>query len=278
MKEKVKTLAGFGKEFAAGIGERKLTIYATSGCYYMFMSLVPTVMILCCILPFTPFSISTILVYIDQYFAESLAEILRKIANAVYSSNSATLTVSVLLTLYSASASMKALMKGMNSAYKCENKDNIVIFTIRALVYMVLLVVTILLSLVVMVYGGRILRLLQRYFASVGILKALLSKGRYLLVMVILAVVFLCLYRVMPSRRVHLRDQLPGAVFSAVTWVLFSWIFTIYIGVSNKFGAYGVIGTIMVAMMWMQYCLLFLLIGGYLNSFLTERKEKALKE
>lgn len=272
MKEKIKPVVNFGKEFAAGMGKCNLTVFATSGCYYLFMSLVPTVMILCCILPFTPFNLPLILRYIDEYFAESLAVILRNIANAVYSSNSATLTVSILLTLYSASASMKAIMKGIDAAYQCEHKDNIIKFSIRALVYMVLLIVTLLISLVIMVYGGRILLILQKYVANIGILKLILSKGRYGLVMLLLAVVFLFLYRLMPADKVSLKDQLPGAVFTAITWVIFSWIFTIYISVSNKFGAYGFIGTIMVTMMWMYYCLFFLLIGGYMNSFLTARK------
>lgn len=275
MKEKIKSIIGIGKDFASGMGKRRLTVYATSGCYYLFMSLVPIVMILCCILPYTPFNLATILNYIDEYFAESLGQILRSIANAVYSSNSATLTVSILLTLYSASASMKALMKGMDSAYECENKDNIVIFTLRALFYMVLLVVTLLLSLVIMVYGGKILDLLDHYLIKIAILSALLSKGRYFLVMIILAIVFALLYKLMPSVKVSFKDQLPGAIFSAVTWVIFSAVFTIYIGVSNKFGAYGFIGTIMVAMMWMNYCLLFLLIGGFMNSFLSSRKTTA---
>lgn len=272
MKEKLKPVINLGKEFAGGMGKRNLTVYATSGCYYLFMSLVPTVMILCCILPFTPFNLQLILQYIDEYFAESLAVILRNIASAVYSSNSATLTVSIVLTLYSASASMKAIMKGIDSAYQCENKDNFIKFSLRALVYMVLLVVTILMSLIIMVYGGKILSLIQKYFENVGPLKYLLSKGRYGLVMITLAVVFLFLYKLMPADKVNLKDQLPGAVFTAVIWVIFSWIFTIYISVSNKFGAYGFIGTIMVTMMWMYYCLFFLLIGGFMNSFLASKK------
>ena len=270
----MKKLIQSGKEFGAGMGERKLTVYATSGCYYMFMSLVPIVMIICCILPYTPFNQTLILSYIDRYFAESLGEIVRKIVNAVYSSNGATLTVSILLTLYSASASMKSLMNGMDAAYSCKKKRNFIVATVCAIVYMVILLIAIGMSLVIMVYGGRILNLLRRYFASVGILAALLSKGRYLLVMVLLCLVFALLYRLMPADRVRFRDQLPGAVFTAVVWVIFSSVFTVYITVSDKFGAYGIIGTVMVAMMWMYYSLFFMLIGGFLNSFLMEAKRK----
>lgn len=274
MKETVSSIVNFGMNFADGMNKRRLTVYATSGCYYLFMSLVPIVMITCCILPYTPYNLATVLKYIDHYFAKSLADIMRNIASAVYTSNSATLTVSILLALFSASASMKALMKGMDSAYECDCHDNIIWFTIRALFYMILLVATLLLSLIIMVYGGRILDLLKEHFEYLGVLDSLLSQSRYVMVMMVLTVVFIVLYRVMPSGKVRILDQIPGAVFSAVTWVIFSWAFTIYIGLSNKFGAYGFIGTIMVAMLWMRYCLFFLLIGGYMNSYLTHLRVK----
>lgn len=272
MSTKFSALIDLGKEFATGMNKRKLTVFATSGCYYLFMSLVPIVMIICCILPYTPYNLAAVLDYIDHYFTKSLADIMRNIASAIYTSSSTTLTVSILLTLYSASASMKALMKGMDSAYEFECHNNIIWFTLRALFYMVLLVATLLLSLIIMVYGGKILALIKTYFVYVGVLDALLSQTRYLMVMLVLTVVFILLYRVMPSKSVRILDQIPGAIFASVTWVIFSWGFTIYIGFSNKFGAYGFIGTIMVAMLWMHYCLFFLLIGGYMNSFLTAHR------
>ena len=63
-----------------------------------------------------------------------------------------------------------------------------------------------------------------------------------------------------------------GSLFSAVSWMLFSYIFSFYVSLSNRFGAYGYIGTIMVAMMWLFYCFYFLLIGGYINRLLEQRR------
>ena len=60
-----------------------------------------------------------------------------------------------------------------------------------------------------------------------------------------------------------LRDMI---VFAAVSWVLFSWLFSLYVAVSGKFGAYGYLGTVLVAMVLMFYCLFFLFIGGYINA------------
>ena len=49
-------------------------------------------------------------------------------------------------------------------------------------------------------------------------------------------------------------------------------MFSLYVSISDKFGAYGYIGTIMVAMMWMYYCFMFLLIGGCINAVIEQRR------
>lgn len=282
----MKKLINGANSFLKGMGDRKLMIYAASGCYYMFMSLVPTVMILCCILPYTPFSEEMILAYIDEYFAESLGVIIARIVAAVYASNAATLTISILLTLYSASASMKALIKGMNAAYDIDHTENFIKLTVRALIDMIILVAALLISLVIMVYGGKILEIIVGYVSRFelhiplvsSLLEPLLSRARYLAIMVVLALVFTLLYTLMPTEKIRPEKQIPGAIFSAVIWVIFSSLFTLYVNVSDKYGAYGFIGTIMVAMLWIYYCLFFLLIGGYINSLLTVRRERKLAE
>ena len=79
------------------------------------------------------------------------------------------------------------------------------------------------------------------------------------------------------AKKLHYTEQLPGALFSGVSWMLFSYIFSFYISLSNRFGAYGYIGTIMVAMMWLFYCFYFLLIGGYINYLLEQRRARREK-
>ena len=258
--------------FAGGISERKLMVYAASGCYYLFMSLVPLSMVLCCLLPYTPFSQEMILGYVDQYFAESLANVVRRIVSAIYASSAATLTVSAFLSMYSASAGMKALMNGMDAAYGLKRKEGFLRFTLRALVYMFALIAALLASLGILVYGGKLIELAARWIPYVSQISQTLAVLRFPVVMLLLAVVFSAFYTIMPAEKMRFRRQIPGGIFSAVVWVLFSLVFSWYVDFSDKYGAYGFMGTIMVAMLWIYYCLLFLLIGGYLNSWLIVRK------
>ena len=140
---------------------------------------------------------------------------------------------------------------------------------------MVILVLVLLLSFFVMVYGGEILQLLYDVLPHGGAIDwlfGMLRYMRYVIVLAVLALVFSFTYWRMPARRLRYKAQWPGAAFCAVSWSVFSVIFSFYVSLSNRFGAYGLIGTVIVAMMWLYYCFYFLLLGGYINHYIAERR------
>lgn len=265
-------------DFAGGLASRRLPTYSAAGAYYIFMSLVPMIMLVCSILQYTPLTEDVVLSLLSGYIPDSLYVIVRRIVTGVYNGGNVALTVSLLLTVWTASASMKALMRGMDSVYEVERNENYIVFSVRACIYMLILLAMLILSFFVLVYGGRILDLLYTYIPSsrlVDFIFGVVRYLRYIVTMAVLAGFFVLLYRWMPAARGRYRHQWAGAVFSAITWVVFSSLFSAYISVSGKFGAYGYIGTIMVAMIWMFYCLYFLLLGGYINRYID--KKRALK-
>lgn len=263
--------------FSGGLSSRKITTYSAACAYYMFMSLVPLTMLLVSIIQYTTLTEETVLLILSEYVPDSIYQILESIVAGIYMGGRVALTISILLTVWSASASMKALMRGMDSVYDSPRKEDFFMFSIRACLYMVILVATLLISLFVIVYGGKIVELVQYYSISshgLEILFSILSVLRFLLVPCLLALVFSMLYKMMPARMTKYKYQWPGAIFCAVSWVVFSSLFSFYVSLSDKFGAYGFIGTIMVAMIWIFYCFYFLLLGGYINHYIDLRRCK----
>lgn len=262
-------------DFSKGMGRRRITTYSAACAYYLFMSLIPMIMLLVSIVQYTPLTQEMILEAISDYVPDSLYEIISSIISSIYSGGRVALTVSILLTIWSAAASMKALMRGMDSMYDAERHEDFFVFSLRACFYMVVLVLVLLLSFFVMVYGGEILQLLYDTLPHGGTLDKLFGTVRYLryvVVIAVLALVFSFTYWRMPARRLRYKAQWPGAIFCAVSWSVFSVIFSVYVSVSNRFGAYGVIGTVIVAMIWLYYCFYFLLLGGYINHYIAERR------
>ncbi len=264
------------KEFFGGLTERKIAMYAASSTYNIFMSTAPVIMLIVSLIQFLPIDETYILEQLAEWMPSQVMSVVQRILDGIYSGGKTALTVSIILTVFSASAAMRALMKGIDAAYNSNMKQNIFIFYARSMLYMVVFVAVLLLSFIIVAYGASIMNLIMGLFPHMTQLNKLfdtLRYTRYLAVMVILYAVFLLMYRFIPMKKVKLRDQHAGAVFSALAWLLFSFFFSFYVSHSNKFGAYGVIGTVMVAMMWLYYCIFFVLIGGWLNSFVQMKKE-----
>lgn len=262
-------------EFFSGMGSRRLTTYSSSCAYYLFMSLVPVIMLLVSVLQYTPLTRDVVLEAVADYVPDSLYEIVYFIVTSIYSGGRVALTVSILLTIWSASACMKALLRGMDSVYDAERKEDYIRFSLRACFYMIIFVFILMLSFFVMVYGGKILDYIEQSMPvnhSLDFLFTLAKYLRFVIILALLALVFCLLYKWMPARRLKFRRQLPGAVFSSVAWASFSFIFSFYVSLSDRFGAYGYIGTIMVAMIWIFYCFYFLLLGGFINHYIEMKR------
>ena len=275
MKDTLRDIYDAVDEFFSGMGSRRLTTYSSSCAYYLFMSLVPVIMLLVSVLQYTPLTRDVVLEAVADYVPDSLYEIVYFIVTSIYNGGRVALTVSILLTIWSASACMKALLRGMDSVYDAERKEDYIRFSLRACFYMIIFVFILMLSFFVMVYGGKILDYIEQSMPVNHSLDFLFTLAKYLRVVIILALlalVFCLLYKWMPARRLKFRRQLPGAVFSSVAWAAFSFIFSFYVSLSDRFGAYGYIGTIMVAMIWIFYCFYFLLLGGFINHYIEMKR------
>lgn len=275
MKDTLRDIYDAVNDFSCGLGRRRITTYSAACAYFLFMSLVPMLMVLISIVQYTPLTQSVILSAISDYVPDQLYTILETIVSSIYSGGSAALTVSIVLTVWSASKSMKALMRGMDSVYDADRHEDFFVFSLRACLYMVVFIFILLLSLLAMVYGEEIIKLLYGILPHGGAVDWIFNAAKYLrfvVVLVVLTFVFSLTYWRMPARRLPYRSQWPGAIFCSVAWGGFSFIFSFYVSVSNNFGAYGLIGTVIVAMVWVYYCFYFLLLGGYINHYIALRR------
>ena len=75
------------------------------------------------------------------------------------------------------------------------------------------------------------------------------------------------IYAYIPNKKLRFTWQIPGAVFSAVVWNVFSWAFSIYVTRVNDFNTYGNLATIVIIMLWMYMCMYIIMIGAFINRY-----------
>ena len=70
---------------------------------------------------------------------------------------------------------------------------------------------------------------------------------------------------------VRIRQQMPGAAFSAVAWLVISRVVVIYIDYfPNLSLMYGSLAGIVIAMLWLYFCMYSIFIGAVINYLLSE--------
>ena len=87
-----------------------------------------------------------------------------------------------------------------------------------------------------------------------------------------LIVVSVVLYEFLPNKRGKLKNQLPGAIFTAFGWTLASFLISIYMDIFKGFSnMYGSLATIVLIMLWLYFCMYIMLLGGEINDLIEKR-------
>ena len=97
----------------------------------------------------------------------------------------------------------------------------------------------------------------------------------------VLTLIFILLYAGAGRRSAVFREHsgkllaphLPGALFASSGWMLFSLLFSYYIGRFPRASAvYGSLGAICLLMLWLYFCTIIFLLGAEINLLLVEKR------
>ena len=76
---------------------------------------------------------------------------------------------------------------------------------------------------------------------------------------------------VLPNKRNGFWNSLPGAMFSAVGWAVFSSVYSIYVTHFSRISnIYGSVYAVAISMLWLYFCICILLYGGALNKYVAQ--------
>ena len=129
------------------------------------------------------------------------------------------------------------------------------------------LIVVIIFSLVLIVFGNRILELIELHWPLVGSAIQFALRFKFIIFIGVLTLFSLVLYIVVPNRKSRIKYELPGAIFTALGWTIFSYVFSIYVDMSTGFAiTYGSLATLVFIMLWLYACMNVLFIGAEINA------------
>lgn len=211
--------------------------------------------------------------YIAQIMPPSAFELVRTtMGEIIDSSSGGKLTFGLLITLWSASAGIDSLRGALNSVYEVDEDRPFWKTKLQSLVLTLLFIVLLGIALGSLAAGWQMVQTAASALGYQISAPWLLTAIQWIGIIVVMLFATAVVYSWLPSfEEFHWVWVSPGAIFAILIWVVFTGAFRLYLQYFNSYNkAYGSLGAVIILMLWMYLTGLALLIGGAINSVLTE--------
>lgn len=250
-------------------------LYAANAAFYIILSLLPTVMLIVCLVPLIGFSGEDLIVLFEGLVPDVLSPLLVRIIHDLSANSTGILlSVSAIFAVWSSSSGVYCIQLGLNAIYGLRENRSYLHRRLLCVVYMLFLILALVLTMVVHGFGQD----LSGFFANhnVPVLRFLGSviQFRGLILFLLLSLLFTAMFCVFPNRKLRPSAALPGAALAAAGWLLFTQLFSLYAkNVSNQSVLYGSLSIVTLGMLWLYICISILFYGSVLNLTIERRKK-----
>lgn len=265
------------RKFTIEINNCHVSAYAASAAFFMFLSMIPILLLICSILPYTPVTEADLMEILAQVLPASLVPLSVKTVADVYDKSPAVISLSAVATVWSAGKGMLAIIRGLNAIQGETKPRNYFFQRFRASIYTVILLIVILVSLVIGVFGSAIGVVMEQKFEGISMVSPLFSNLRILIVLAVLVLFFTALFTWIPNKKLDWRTQIVGASFVSIAWSVFSFVFSIYVNRFTGNSMYGNMTTVVILMLWFYFAFYLLFLGALISKFFQPATEFLLK-
>lgn len=259
------------KDFMKKLNNDCVDAYSTQAAFFIMLSFIPFIILLLSAIQFIPVTEADFLKMITNTVPSYLQPIIISIVEEAFSNSGRIISVSAVTAVWSSAKGFLSLNKGLNKIYNVEETRNYIYLRLRACVMILILLVTIILALIMLVFGNRLQALLIMYFPIIAEITKRILDLKILIMIGIFIVIFVVIFTYIPNRKTKLSNQIPGAVLCAISWYAFSFFFSIYVDFSNTFSKmYGSLSAAAVIMLWLYISMYILLICAEINSYFED--------
>jgi membrane protein len=219
--------------------------------------------------------------YLAQIMPPSAYHLVQSTVDEIIETSSGSkLTLGILITLWSASAGVDSLRIALNRVYELKETRSWWNTKLHALVLTFLFILLLAIGLAAIAAGWSLVKV---SLASMGFevtspwVVTTIQWASIIIVMILSTAV---VYSWLPCfKKFHWVWISPGSVTAILVWIVFGFLFRLYLQYFNTYNkAYGSLGAVIILMLWMYITGLALLLGGTINSVLTEMSEKRIIE
>ena len=250
----------------------KINAFAAEAALFLIMSFIPFLILLMLLVKYTPLTEQMIISALESVLPPAFVPYITINVHKVYSDvNHAALFIVIISILWAAGKGFVSLIDGLNAVFGIKDEHNWIIKRLFAILHTLIFLVIIVLCVVIYVLGYKINSFLELKAPFVTRITNRILQFRALIMVIILTLLFTFLYVAIPNRHTKIKRQFPGALFSAVGWVGFSYFFSLYLKYSSNISIiYGSLTTIVCVMLWLYTCMYIFLMGAEINLYVEQ--------
>jgi membrane protein len=181
------------------------------------------------------------------------------------------LSISALLTIWSAMAGVDSVRVGLNRAYDLKETRSVMFLYLQNVLF-IIGAAFVLLSVALLIVIYPVAATALATYAPTQIANfATLDHLRYPIAMVLLFGGLHLAHRILPAQTLPARDVFPGVVVTVIVWIALSAAFSVYLQNFNSFAStYASLSGLFAAMFFIYQSALVLIFGGEFNRVLMQ--------
>ena len=244
-----------------------VSAYAGQTAYFTVLSFLPFLMFLLTLIQHLPIDLNAILDLLYYVIPESYESAIRSIFYDIHAiPGTALLSVSLIITIWTAAKGTLAISNGLNSIYEFKEERNYLELRLKAMICTFLFALVIIFTMLVLVFGNKIYDLLHRGFVYFPQPIVLLNTLRTLISFGIFFIIFTFFYTILPAKRMNPAKQFPGAIFTTLSWMISAYIFSIYVDSTHMNSyMYGSLSYIILFLIYLYILMYLFFIGAEIN-------------
>ncbi len=267
IKDVAKVLYSFGKRCS----DDHMGAYAATCAYFLIISFVPFFMIFIALSRTFNADTAALTDAVIAVIPGGLKDYVRTIITEVNQKNYGYVPVSVMILLWSAAKVFHALTNGLNVIGQVKETRGWFYLRFRSMFYVVLLLSGVAGLIWVSMFSQGIRDRIAELYPRINEIVEFIISFQVIFSYLGLILIFLFVYKFLPNCRYTFRSQLPGALIVTTVWMFVSYLISLYYNHNANFVTiYGSLTGLILSMIWIYFCLYFVLIGAELNRVLYE--------
>ncbi len=251
--------------------------------YYLLLSIGPFLVLTFSLLSyFLADNMESVIKLLEEFYQDSRIIAEPILAYLDSTNNSAFAIAGGLATLFSSSKASQRLISSFHDIFRVEEREGILakgLFVGYSMLFTLALLISLVVFFVFFITGDPIALLVDFLFGirldGYFIWNFVRNFAPVIYLLIFLTIVYKLLPNFRKRHKIGLKESFLGAGFVTVGWILGSALFSYYIKNLNQNNAtYGVLGSIMVLMLWFYILVYMLLLGGVLITSYMEVRER----